>query len=58
MYLHRLTLLLAIGTFMLTPSLIEWWFRADGNWTRPFLIWAVLLLLTFILEYKRKHHDI
>ncbi len=52
----RVILLLLFALFLLLSPLIEWWAADDGLWYAPYLIWALLIALTFALQrYINRH---
>lgn len=58
MYIDRLILLFVAGAFLLSPIVIDWW-SADGSaWYRPFLIWALLILLALWIARSRDLNEL
>ena len=58
MYLHRTALLMIIGFYLAGPLLLDWWLQLDANWYRPFLIWLVLIALSWLIDLCRGHQDV
>jgi hypothetical protein len=46
MYIYRLVLLLVVG-------IMDWWIDATGAWYRPYLLWLILIVVTFILQSQK-----
>ncbi len=57
MYIYRLISVLVIGTYLLSPVVIDSWADADKSWYRPFVIWLLLILLAAWLEYRRRRDE-
>ena len=58
MYIDRLVLFFLAGAYLLSPTTIEWWSLGGSAWERPFLIWFLLILLSFWISKSRDHHDL
>jgi hypothetical protein len=58
MYIDRLVLIFLAGAYLLSPATIEWWSLGGTAWGRPFLIWFLLILLSFWISKNRDHHDL
>jgi hypothetical protein len=58
MYLHRTALLMVIGFYLAGPLLLDWWLQPDARWYRPFLIWLVLIALSWLIDMRRGHQDV
>ncbi len=48
--LDRVLLLLLFALFLLLSPFLEWWAADDSPWYAPYLIWALLIALTFRLR--------
>ncbi|MFC6572788.1 hypothetical protein ACFQDJ_16295 [Pseudomonas brassicacearum] len=53
MYIYRLVLLLVVGIYLFSPAIMDWWIDATGAWYRPYLLWLILIVVTFILQSQR-----
>ncbi len=53
MYIDRLILLFVVGGYILSPALMQWWIDAGDAWYRPFMIWLLLIGLTFWIARSR-----
>ncbi len=51
MYIYRLVLLLVVGIYLFSPAIMDWWI--DGAWYRPYLLWLILIVVTFILQSQK-----
>mgnify|MGYP003455507020 FL=1 len=58
MYIDRLVLVFLSGAYLLSPTTIEWWSLGGSAWERPFLIWFLLILVSFWISKSRDHHDL
>ena len=52
----RVILLLLFALFLLLSPIIEWWAADDSPWYAPYLIWALLIALTYALQRYITHH--
>jgi uncharacterized membrane protein YoaK (UPF0700 family) len=52
----RVILLLLFALFLLLSPIIEWWAADDSLWYTPYLIWALLIALTFWLRRTINRH--
>lgn len=50
MYIYRLVLILVVGIYLFSPTIMDWWITPDGAWYRPYMLWLILILVTFILQ--------
>lgn len=50
MYIYRLVLILVVGIYLFSPTIMDWWIAPDGVWYRPYLLWLILIVVTFILQ--------
>ncbi|WP_459206769.1 hypothetical protein ACSMEV_00125 [Pseudomonas sp. MLB6B] len=53
MYIYRLVLLLVVGIYLFSPAIMDWWIDPTGAWYRPYLLWLILIVVTFILQSQR-----
>ena len=53
MYIYRLVLILVVGFFLFPPAIMEWWTPAGSVWYRPYLLWLILIVVTFILQSQQ-----
>jgi hypothetical protein len=53
MYIYRLVLLLVVGIYLFSPAIMDWWINATGAWYRPYLLWLILIVVTFILQSQK-----
>jgi hypothetical protein len=53
MYIPRTTLWVILLLFVLLPT-IEQWVFADGTaWYRPYIIWALLIIVVLVSQHLR-----
>ncbi|PSL10505.1 hypothetical protein CLV44_12617 [Marinobacterium halophilum] len=55
---QRLLLLLSLATLLLLPNAIRHWLFNHYHWLVPFLIWALLIMLTAAAEWRHRHHEL
>ncbi len=53
----RVLLLLLFALFLLLSPIIEWWAADDSPWYAPYLIWALLIALTFALQRRIRRYS-
>jgi O-antigen/teichoic acid export membrane protein len=53
MYIYRLVLLLVVGIYLFSPAIMDWWIDPNGAWYRPYLLWLILIVVTFILQSQK-----
>jgi hypothetical protein len=58
MYIDRLVLIFILGAYLLSPAIIEWWSLGGTAWLRPYMIWLVLIVLSFWIGKSRDLHDL
>ena len=58
MYIDRLVLLLIIGGYILSPAILQWWTESGVAWYRPYLLWALMIALTFWITKSRDLDDL
>ncbi len=47
MYTDRLLIIFILGTYLLSPAIIDWWSEGGRAWYRPYLIWLGLIALSY-----------
>lgn len=52
MTVYRLVLVLVVGLYLLSPAIMNAWSDQGGLWYRPYLLWLIMILLTFLLQGK------
>jgi O-antigen/teichoic acid export membrane protein len=50
MQIYRLVLLLVVGIYLFSPAIMAWWANAESVWYRPYLLWLIMILVTFLLQ--------
>lgn len=54
--LDRVIILFIFALFLLLSPIIRWWAADDSPWYGPYLLWGLLILLTYKLQrYLRRH---
>ena len=57
MYDYRLSLLMLVGIYLISPVMMDWWLDDRAAWYRPFGIWALLIALYIGFNSKQKDND-
>lgn len=57
-YLDRVILLFLFALFLLVSPLLRWWAADDSPWYAPYLVWALIIFLTFVLQRLRARHGV
>ncbi|MBK6756275.1 MAG: hypothetical protein KBF23_02350 [Agitococcus sp.] len=58
MYIDRLVLIFIAGAYLLSPAIIEWWSLGGEAWSRPFVIWLFLIIISYWVGKNRDIHDL
>lgn len=58
MYTDRLLIIFILGTYLLSPTIIQWWSAGGQAWFRPFLVWMTLIALTFWTARSRDFDEL
>src|SRR5690606_4322749 len=53
MYTDRLLIIFILGTYLLSPSIIQWSSDGEQSWFRPFLVWMALIALSYRIAPSR-----
>lgn len=54
MYIYRLVLILVVSMYLFSPAIMQWWTAADSVWYRPYLLWLILIAVTFVLQSQKE----
>lgn len=57
-HLDRVVLLFLFALFLLISPLLQWWAADDSPWYLPYLLWLLVIGLTFWLQRRRKRHEL
>lgn len=55
---QRPLLLLLLVVYIFSPTLFSWGINPNGAWYRPFLIWALIIVVTYFMQGRRQKHDL
>ncbi|MCC0236629.1 hypothetical protein, partial [Pseudomonas aeruginosa] len=44
---------ISTGCYLFSPAIMDWWIDPNGAWYRPYLLWLILIVVTFILQSQR-----
>ncbi len=58
MYIYRLVLILVVGMYLFSPAIMDWWTAAGSTWYRPYLLWLILIAVTFILQSQKDANEL
>ncbi len=53
MHISRALILLLALAFILSPTINSWVMSTDGSWYRPFVFWAGVIGITYIIYSDR-----
>ena len=56
--LDRVVILFLFALFLLLSPFTLWWAAADSPWYSPYLIWALLIFLTWRLQRYLKRNEL
>ena len=56
--LDRVILLFLFALFLLLSPLLDWWAADTSLWYSPYLIWGLLIGLTWLLQRKLSRHEL
>lgn len=57
MYTDRLLIFFILGGYMLSPALLRWWTDSQPSWYQPYIIWLLLILLSYWIA-RKKHQEL
>ena len=57
MYISRAVLLLILVVYVFAPTAFSWMINPGGAWYRPYLIWAAIVTVSFVLQLRRPASD-
>ncbi len=55
--LDRVIILFLFALFLLLSPLLNWWAADDSPWYAPYLIWGLLILLSWRLRRRLDRHE-
>lgn len=58
MYIYRLVLILVIGIYLFSPTIMDWWIQANDSWYGPYLLWLILIVVAYFLQRQDDPHDL
>lgn len=51
---QRLVILLLLIAYIFSPTLFTWVINPEGAWYRPYIIWALVIVIAFVMQMRRK----
>ena len=57
-HVDRVILLFLFALFLLISPLMQWWAADDSPWYVPYLLWLLIIGLTFWLQRRRARHEL
>lgn len=51
---HRLAALLFLFACVILPMALHWLYMPGINWVRPYLLWGMVILATWLWQRRRK----
>lgn len=58
MYTDRLLIFFILGAYLLSPALLRWLSDGHSGWFQPYLIWGLLILLSYWVTHRNGREDI
>jgi len=55
---QRSIILLLVLAYVFSPTLLSWILNPYGSWYRPYLIWAIVIVLAYLISGRRKKHEL
>ena len=55
---QRPLLLLVLVGYIFSPTLYGWVIDPAGVWYKPYIIWAMVVVAAYIVQSRRKQHDL
>lgn len=56
--LDRVIILFLFALFLLLSPIKGWWASDDSPWYAPYLLWGLLIILTWRLRRRMERHDL
>jgi fatty acid desaturase len=56
--LDRVVILFLFALFLLLSPITLWWAADDSPWYAPYLVWGLLIFLTYRLQHYLKRHEL
>ena len=50
---QRLIILLLLVAYVFSPTLLSWMINPEGAWYRPFIIWAIVIIIAYLTQGRR-----
>lgn len=50
--IDKVILLLLLALFLLVSPFMAWWANVGASWYRPYLIWFLIIALTWWLQHR------
>ncbi len=57
-HLDRVVILFLFALFLLLSPFLNWWAADDSPWYTPYLIWGLLIALTWRLRCRLERHEL
>jgi hypothetical protein len=55
---QRPLLLFVLVAYIFSPTLYGWVINPAGAWYKPYIIWAMVIVLAYIMQNRSKSHDV
>ncbi|UZJ46165.1 hypothetical protein OOT55_08990 [Marinimicrobium sp. C6131] len=56
---QRLVILLLLIAYIFSPTLFTWIINPEGAWFRPYIIWALVIVIAYAVQSRKKRpHDL
>lgn len=51
---QRFGILLLLIAYIFSPTLFTWVINPEGAWYRPYIIWALIIVIAFVMQLRKK----
>ena len=54
---QRLVILLLLIAYIFSPTLFNWIINPEGAWSRPYIVWILVIVIAFTMQLRRKKYN-
>lgn len=54
---QRLIILLLLVAYIFSPTLFGWIANPDGHWYRPYILWALVIVIAYLSQFGKNRRD-
>lgn len=55
---QRPAIMLLVTVYVFSPSLLSWILNPHGTWYRPYFIWAIIIVIAYLISGHKKKHEL